>query len=161
VGREWLRNGTMPYRDAFEQKTPGIFFVNALAITLFGEQMSSIRVLELAGVVVLGIACSRLATSMGDPVRPGSAAHPSWQPPSRTLVSSTCVRGDAHQVRASRCARWWIAKVASRAAVTASRTRGSRSINTRAPRHRGNAGAEQRVESCEMPSSARVDLQWP
>jgi hypothetical protein len=71
VGREWLRHGSMPYRDAFEQKTPAIFLVHALAITLFGEHMSSVRVLELGCIVVLGLACSRLATSMGEPVPPG------------------------------------------------------------------------------------------
>src|SRR5215831_16775332 len=48
VGREWLKHGAMPYRDTFEQKTPGIFFLHALAIALFGEHMSSIRILELS-----------------------------------------------------------------------------------------------------------------
>jgi hypothetical protein len=71
VGREWLRHGAMPYRDAFEQKTPAIFFLHALAILLFGEHMASIRVLELGCIVALGIVCARLATPAGERVPPG------------------------------------------------------------------------------------------
>jgi hypothetical protein len=71
VGREWLHHGAMPYRDAFEQKTPAIFFLHAVAIMLFGEHMASIRVLELGCIVALGIVCARLATPMGERVPPG------------------------------------------------------------------------------------------
>ena len=71
VGREWLQHGEMPYRDAFEQKTPAIFFVHAVAIALFGEHMWSIRVLELGCVLALGLVCARLAVAMGEAVPSG------------------------------------------------------------------------------------------
>jgi 4-amino-4-deoxy-L-arabinose transferase-like glycosyltransferase len=71
VGREWLRHGEMPYRDAFEQKTPAIFLLHAIAITLFGEHMWSVRVLELGCVAALGLVCARLATPAHEPVPRG------------------------------------------------------------------------------------------
>jgi 4-amino-4-deoxy-L-arabinose transferase-like glycosyltransferase len=71
VAREWLRHGAVPYRDAFEQKPPGVLMAHALAIALFGEHMVSIRVLELACVVALGLVCARLATPADEPVPPG------------------------------------------------------------------------------------------
>ena len=46
VGRDWLE-GAVPYRDLFEQKTPFMFGVNALAVALFGAEAFSIRLLEL------------------------------------------------------------------------------------------------------------------
>ena len=71
VGREWLKHGEMPYRDALEQKTPAIFFLHAFAIALFGEHMASIRVLEVACLIALGLVCARLTTPMGKAVPPG------------------------------------------------------------------------------------------
>lgn len=73
VAREWLKRGAIPYRDAFEQKPPGIIAAHALSIALFGERMVSIRILELACVVALGVTCARLATPADDPVPPGVA----------------------------------------------------------------------------------------
>jgi 4-amino-4-deoxy-L-arabinose transferase-like glycosyltransferase len=61
----------MPYRDTFEQKPPGILGAHALAIALFGEHMVSIRILELACVVTLGLVCARLTTPADDPVPAG------------------------------------------------------------------------------------------
>jgi len=71
VGREWLRRGAVPYRDAFEQKPPGVLAMHALAIALFGERMVSIRILELACVVTLGLVCARLATPADERVPHG------------------------------------------------------------------------------------------
>ena len=71
VAREWLRHGALPYRDTFEQKPPGIVGVHALAIALLGDHMVSIRILELACVVALGLVCARLATPARDPVPAG------------------------------------------------------------------------------------------
>jgi hypothetical protein len=65
VGREWLLRGAIPYRDTFDHKTPGIHAVHALTIALFGEGMWGIRLVELAGVVVLGWACAELARDDG------------------------------------------------------------------------------------------------
>ncbi|NRA34342.1 MAG: hypothetical protein HRU17_13465 [Polyangiaceae bacterium] len=49
--------GDMPYRDAWDFKTPGIFVLFAAAQALFGKAMSSIRIFEvgflLAGVFAL------------------------------------------------------------------------------------------------------------
>lgn len=55
VGREWLVHGAIPYRDVLEQKTPGVFLVNGLAIALFGEHPWGVRVLELLAVIALGV----------------------------------------------------------------------------------------------------------
>jgi hypothetical protein len=71
VGREWLQHGAIPYRDTFEQKTPGIFLLNALAILLFGENLWGIRVIELGCIAVLGLTCARLAVPRGQPVPAG------------------------------------------------------------------------------------------
>jgi hypothetical protein len=62
VGREWVLRGAIPYRDAFDHKPPGIHLVHAITIAVFGEGMWGIRVVELAGVAVLGWACASLAT---------------------------------------------------------------------------------------------------
>lgn len=61
VGRAWLQ-GAIPYRDTFDHKPPGILFLHAAAISVLGDHMWSIRVLELACVVTLGLVCARLAT---------------------------------------------------------------------------------------------------
>jgi len=60
VGREWLLRGAVPYRDAFDHKPPGIHFIHALCIYLFGEHMWGIRVAELASVVALGVMAAAL-----------------------------------------------------------------------------------------------------
>ena len=46
-----MLHGKVPYRDAWDFKPPGIFFVFALAQALFGKAMVSIRLVEMAGVV--------------------------------------------------------------------------------------------------------------
>lgn len=53
VGRTILEGG-MPYKDAWDHKTPGIFFAFALAQLLFGESMLSIRLLEAIGLLLAG-----------------------------------------------------------------------------------------------------------
>lgn len=55
-----LLDGKMPYRDAWDFKPPGIYFVFAAAEALFGKAMSSIRLLEIAGLVALVFAFRRL-----------------------------------------------------------------------------------------------------
>lgn len=71
VGREWLLRGAIPYRDTFEQKTPGVFMIHALTIALFGEQTWGIRLFELMCVMGIGFACASLATPPGPPPREG------------------------------------------------------------------------------------------
>ncbi len=61
VGREWL-HGALPYRDVFEQKTPGIFMVHAIASALFGDAMWSIRIFDFLAVLFCGV-CAALAAT--------------------------------------------------------------------------------------------------
>ncbi len=60
VGREWVLHGAVPYRDAFDYKTPGIFVIHALLVWLFGQQMWGIRLAELACVGVLSLLCAEV-----------------------------------------------------------------------------------------------------
>ena len=46
VGRMIL-NGAVPYRDAWDVKPPGIFYIYALAEAVFGRSMSSVRLLDI------------------------------------------------------------------------------------------------------------------
>lgn len=62
VAREWLRAGALPYRDAFDQKTPAIYWLHALLITIFGEGMWPIRLAEWSMMIPFGLAVARLAT---------------------------------------------------------------------------------------------------
>ncbi len=71
IGREWLA-GNLPYKTAFDVKTPGIFFVNLVAFWLFGEHMWAIRALELVAVVIpTGLLAGYAATPRGERPRPG------------------------------------------------------------------------------------------
>jgi len=56
-----ILDGGMPYRDAFDFKPPGIFLVFTLARALFGPAEWGIRVLEVAGLVAMAVAMTRLA----------------------------------------------------------------------------------------------------
>lgn len=64
VGREW-KHGTLPYRDVFDHKPPGIYVVYRLALTLFGEHVGSAKVLELGCVLALGFLATRLVVPRG------------------------------------------------------------------------------------------------
>jgi hypothetical protein len=70
VGREWFR-GLVPYRDLMEQKTPLIYFLYGLVHAVFGEHYYSIRIFELAFVLVLGWMLARLAAPRGHEPLPG------------------------------------------------------------------------------------------
>lgn len=72
VAREWVLRGAVPYRDTLDHKTPGIYLLHALSITLFGEVQWGIRVLELCGVVVFGLAAGALLTPRGTTPRAGT-----------------------------------------------------------------------------------------
>jgi len=52
-----LRAGGMAYRDAWEHKPPGIFFVYAAAFSILGRDIWAVRVLE---IVAVGIAAAGL-----------------------------------------------------------------------------------------------------
>jgi Dolichyl-phosphate-mannose-protein mannosyltransferase len=54
---EGILHGKVPYKDLWDFKPPGIFFVYALAQGMFGKSMLAPRLLEVFGLVVL-VACS-------------------------------------------------------------------------------------------------------
>ncbi len=58
VGAGWLA-GRVPYRDAFDIKSPGIYAVYSVAIALFGPGQSSIRILELLGILATAAMVAR------------------------------------------------------------------------------------------------------
>ena len=60
VGREWALRGSIPYRDVFDHKTPGIYLVHAACVTLFGETFWGIRLADLVAVIALGWVCGAL-----------------------------------------------------------------------------------------------------
>lgn len=66
VAREWVERGAVPYRDVLDHKTPGIYFLHALAILLFGAKESSIRILEAIGVLGFGFLAASSMTRVGD-----------------------------------------------------------------------------------------------
>lgn len=70
VGREWL-HGSVPYRDAMEQKTPLIFLLHTLLVALTGQNMWAIRLAELVLIVPLGWLLAELATPPGQTRNPG------------------------------------------------------------------------------------------
>ncbi len=47
-----IATGGVPYRDVWEQKPPGLYYIYALAEWLFGRRMLAIRVLEATGLLV-------------------------------------------------------------------------------------------------------------
>lgn len=60
VGRS-ITQGGMPYRDAWDFKTPGIFLVYALSRVLFGASQRGIRLLEVLSLLAMIGAMTRLS----------------------------------------------------------------------------------------------------
>jgi hypothetical protein len=56
-----LLHGKMPYRDLWDFKPPGIYFVYALAQAVFGRSMLAPRLLEVAGLLGMVVAFRSLA----------------------------------------------------------------------------------------------------
>jgi hypothetical protein len=69
IGREWL-HGSVPYRDTFDLKPPGVYLLHSISIALLGPRQSSIRVFEVFGVVLLGVVAA-LAVRRSAPRVPG------------------------------------------------------------------------------------------
>lgn len=61
---EGLLAGKMPYRDVWDFKPPGIFFVYAAAQALFGKTMTSVRVLECAGLIGMALAFRQIGREL-------------------------------------------------------------------------------------------------
>ena len=66
VGREWALRGSIPYRDVFDHKTPGIYFVHAVCVTIFGETIWGIRLADLLAVLALGWVAGAIVSSTRD-----------------------------------------------------------------------------------------------
>jgi len=73
VGRTILEGG-VPYRDAWDFKPPGIFFVYAGARLLFGRAMYGIRILEILGMLSLVPAFAILSRRFVGSARPALLA---------------------------------------------------------------------------------------
>lgn len=58
---EGILQGKAPYRDVWDFKPPGIFFVYAIAQGLFGKSMMAVRLLEVLALFA-GVACMRRLT---------------------------------------------------------------------------------------------------
>jgi hypothetical protein len=71
VAREWVLRGSVPYKDILDHKTPGIYYLYALGVRLFGEGMFGIRILDFVGVIGAGWAAASLSALPGEKVRPG------------------------------------------------------------------------------------------
>lgn len=57
---EGLLNGQLPYRDLWDFKPPGIFFIYGIAQGLFGKSMVAPRLLEVLGLILLVWCSGRL-----------------------------------------------------------------------------------------------------
>ena len=56
-----MLHGRMPYRDLWDFKPPGIYFVYALAQGVFGKTMVAPRLLEVAGLIGMIVGFTRLS----------------------------------------------------------------------------------------------------
>jgi hypothetical protein len=63
---EGLLHGQLPYRDLWDFKPPGIFFIYGLAQGLLGKSMLAPRLLEVAGLVAMVFSFGRLAQTFFD-----------------------------------------------------------------------------------------------
>jgi hypothetical protein len=70
VGQGMLK-GQVPYRDLWDFKPPGIFFVFAGAEALFGHSMASPRILEALGLLLMSATMVALAKRWFDSTLPG------------------------------------------------------------------------------------------
>lgn len=68
-----ILKGELPYVTGISGKPPGIFVVHTLAIALFGDTQASIRILEVLGVVVLGVLAALCAARPGSRLPDGAA----------------------------------------------------------------------------------------
>jgi len=64
VVAETMSRGGMPYADAWDLKTPGIFLVFRTALGLFGRVMWGVRVLELVSLAATALVLARMGRSL-------------------------------------------------------------------------------------------------
>jgi hypothetical protein len=63
---EGLLHGQLPYRDLWDFKPPGIFFIYGLAQGLLGKSMLAPRLIEVAGLVAMVLSFGRLSQTFFD-----------------------------------------------------------------------------------------------
>jgi len=68
---EGMLHGKLPYRDLWDFKPPGIFFVYALAQGIFGKTMLAPRLVEVLGLVVLVACAGKLSQTFFGSKTPG------------------------------------------------------------------------------------------
>ncbi len=71
VVADTMLQGGMPYRDAWDFKPPGIYFIYAISRAVFGSNQWGIRVLEVLGLASLIPAFSLLSRRLFSDARPG------------------------------------------------------------------------------------------
>lgn len=64
VAREWLWNGSLPYRDTFDHRAPGIYLVHLVCLVVFGGAPYGIRFAEILAMV----GCARFAAAIVTPL---------------------------------------------------------------------------------------------
>jgi hypothetical protein len=71
VGRAWLHDGQVPYRDVFEQKSPLVFLVHGVLTVFSPNDVLPLRVTELLVVLGAGVLACIASTPPGERPRAG------------------------------------------------------------------------------------------
>ena len=66
IGLRWLQ-GAIPYRDLWDHKPPGIFFVNALAFHFWGKSFAALAVIEAICMIGGAVTLYYLIRELGAP----------------------------------------------------------------------------------------------
>jgi hypothetical protein len=74
IAQRWLAGGFVPYRDAFDQKPPGVFATYAAALVLGGESVRAIRLFHLAWMAATALLLGRLGARLAGPLAGAFAA---------------------------------------------------------------------------------------
>lgn len=78
VVAEAMGRGGMPYADAWDLKTPGIFFVFRAALALFGRVMWGVRVLELVSLAATALVLARTGSRLFPELPAAGPAGAAW-----------------------------------------------------------------------------------
>lgn len=65
VGNVWLRHGGLPYRDAVENKPPGVFLIYGLSRAMVGSEFAGPRGLAALAAAWTGVSVAVIAQSLG------------------------------------------------------------------------------------------------
>ncbi len=80
IGWNWL-HGLIPFRDAVDQKPPGIYLLYSLGSALFGQRQFGIRAIDLLGILTAGWLAARAARESASRLTDGIAAAAALVPP--------------------------------------------------------------------------------